>query len=131
MRNLPIGLRLLLAFTAITASLTGVGIFALSQLGAVKSELDEVGLHRWKGAQIGFEGVNLAAQQGVHVGEAALEQDTSRLSGMLDEIAEIRRKAAAVVKAGEAGAATDEIRALYRDLADRRVAYASAIDRAG
>src|SRR5512145_960847 len=107
MRNLNIGLRLFLAFAVVTASLTGVGVFALSQLSAVKDGLDEVGLVRWKGAQIGLQGVNLAAQQGVHVGEAAVEEDTARLSTLLDEIAEIRRKAAEVVKAGEAGAATD------------------------
>jgi methyl-accepting chemotaxis protein len=130
MRNLPIGLRLLLAFGLVTASLTGVGVFALTRMGVVKSGLDEVGRVRWKGAQIGFQGVNLAAQQGVHVGEAAVEEDVTRLSGMLAEIAEIRRKAAEVVKAGEAGAATTEIRALYADLAQRRVAYGAAIDRA-
>jgi methyl-accepting chemotaxis protein len=130
MRNLPIGLRLTLAFAIVTASLTGVGLFALGRLGAVKEGLDEVGLVRWKGAQIGFQGVNLAAQQGVHVGEAAVEEDPARLATTLDEIAAIRRKAAEVVKAGEAGAATEGIRALYRDLAQRRVAYGSAIDRA-
>ncbi|HSN13871.1 MAG TPA: methyl-accepting chemotaxis protein [Anaeromyxobacteraceae bacterium] len=130
MRNLPIGLRLLLAFVIVTASLTGVGVFALTQLGVVKAGLDEVGQARWKGAQIGFQGVNLAAQQGVAVGEAAMEEDVSRLSGKLAEIAEIRRKAAAVVKEGEAGAVNDEIRRLYGDLAERRVAYGAAIDRA-
>ncbi|MGB8933424.1 MAG: MCP four helix bundle domain-containing protein, partial [Anaeromyxobacteraceae bacterium] len=130
MRNLPIGVRLFLAFLIVTGSLTGVGFFALSQLAVVKAGLDEVGQARWKGAQIGFQGVNLAAQQGVHVGEAAMEEDVSRLSGMLAEIAEIRRKAAEVVKAGEAGAVTEDIRALYGDLAQRRVAYGSAIDRA-
>jgi methyl-accepting chemotaxis protein len=130
MRNLPIGIRLVLAFLMVTASLTAVGIFAVGQMGVVKAGLDEVGHERWKGAQIGFQGVNLAAQQGVAVGEAAMEEDVSRLSGKLAEIAEIRRKAAEVVKAGEAGAANDEIRSLYGDLAQRRVAYGAAIDRA-
>src|SRR5574340_322577 len=128
MRNLPIGLRLMLAFAVLTASLVGVGVFGLSQLAAMKAGLDEVGRNRWKGAQIGLRGVTLAAHQGIHVGEAAVEEDPKRLARMLDDIAEIRREAAEVVKEGEAGAATEEVRSLYRELAQRRVAYAAAID---
>jgi methyl-accepting chemotaxis protein len=130
MRNLPIGARLLLAFALVTSALTGVGLFSLSQMGGVKAGLDEVGGDRWKGAQIGLQGVNLAAQQGVHVGEAAVEEDPARLSVLLAEIAEIRRKAAEVVEAGQAGAADDEVRGLYRALAARRTTYAAAIDKA-
>jgi methyl-accepting chemotaxis protein len=130
MRKLPIGIRLFLAFGLVTTALTGVGVFALTRLSEVKGGLDEVGQVRWKGAQIGFQGVNLAAQQGVRVGEAAVEQDRARLALILDEIASIRRKAAEVVKAGEAAAGSEEIRVLYRDLAQRRIAYGGAIDRA-
>jgi methyl-accepting chemotaxis protein len=130
MRNLPIGLRLFLAFAIVTVALTGVGLFALSQLGAVKAGLDEVGGDRWKAAQIGLQGVALAAQQGIHVGKAAVAEDPAQLSTILDDIAAVRRKAAEVVKAGEAAAVREDVRALYGDLAGRRVAYADAIDRA-
>ena len=130
MRNLPIGLRLFLAFALVTAALTGVGVFALDQLSAVKAGLDDVGVNEWRSAQIGLQGVVLAAQQGIHVGKAAVEEDPTRLATILDDIAAIRRRAAEVVKAGEAAADSADVRALYGDLADLRVAYADAIDRA-
>ncbi|HSN92610.1 MAG TPA: MCP four helix bundle domain-containing protein, partial [Anaeromyxobacteraceae bacterium] len=99
--RLGIGMRLGLAFTALTACAVVVGVFSIGRMGQIGDGLREVGHVRAQTLELVCNGLSLAADQAREVAHVVGAQTADEFEKFARELEEVDRKEDQIIAAAE------------------------------